>query len=218
MVKVQIWDLPVRIFHWLLPLLLGFSWYSAETRMMDWHRYSGYGILGLLSFRLCWGLWGSHTARFSSFVKGPARVVAYVRGVRQVPSDVVGHNPLGAWSVVALLLVMTIQVSSGLFAVDVDGLESGPLSHLVSFEGGRLLADVHEATFNGLLALVAVHLLAILWYEGVRKERLVGPMVHGRKDLVGDAPPPLSAVPARLVVALASSALVVYLVSSGLRF
>ncbi|MEA3298889.1 MAG: cytochrome b/b6 domain-containing protein [Pseudomonadota bacterium] len=218
MTKIKIWDLPIRIFHWLLPLLLGFSWYSAENRLMDWHRYSGYGILGLLSFRLCWGLWGSHTARFSSFVKSPARVLAYARGGGQGPSGFAGHNPLGGWSVVALLLLLAAQVGSGLFAVDVDGLESGPLSYLVSFDGGRWLANVHGVSFNILLALVTVHLLAILWYEGVRKERLVLPMVHGHKALVGDAPPPLSAAPARLVAALASSALVVYLVSSGFRF
>src|SRR5690606_7310394 len=152
MTKIKIWDLPIRIFHWLLPLLLGFSWYSAENRLMDWHRYSGYGILGLLSFRLCWGLWGSHTARFSSFVKSPARVFAYARGGGQGPSGFAGHNPLGGWSVVALLLVLAAQVGSGLFAVDVDGLESGPLSYLVSFDGGRWLANVHGVSFNILLA------------------------------------------------------------------
>lgn len=226
MVKVKIWDLPIRIFHWLLPLLLGFSWYSAETRAMDWHRYSGYSILGLLIFRICWGLWGSYTARFSSFVKSPATVLAYARGRRQGQSGFAGHNPLGGWSVVALLLLLAAQVSSGLFAVDVDGLESGPLSYLVSFDGGRLLADIHEVSFNILLAVVAVHLLAILWYEVIRKERLVLPMVHGHKQLADDIqqtapvpqPAPLPARITRLVVALLLSAVVVYLVSSGFRF
>ncbi|MFA5494456.1 MAG: cytochrome b/b6 domain-containing protein [Porticoccaceae bacterium] len=217
MVKVKIWDLPVRIFHWSLIALLGFSWYSAEIRAMDWHRYSGYGILGLLAFRLCWGLWGSHTARFSTFVKGPATVSAYLRGHLARPSTVVGHNPLGGWSVLALLLVLTLQVSSGLFAVDVDGLESGPLSYLVSFDAGRALADIHEVSFNVLLALVAVHVLAILWYECVRRERLVLPMVHGHKQIAGEAPAKLSAGAGRVVATVALSALLVYLVSIGFR-
>ena len=221
MEKIKIWDLPIRIFHWLLPLLLGFSWYSAETRAMEWHRYSGYSILGLLIFRLCWGLWGSHSARFSTFIKGPASVLAYARG-QKTQSTTVGHNPLGGWSVAALLLLLAVQVSSGLFAVDVDGLESGPLSYMVSFDGGRVLADIHEVSFNILLTLVAVHLLAILWYEFVRKERLVMPMVNGHKQFADEAPPAalptLSARPVRLVAALVLSAAVVYLVSSGFRF
>lgn len=218
MVKVKIWDLPIRIFHWSLIALLGFSWYSAEIRAMDWHRYSGYGILGLLAFRLCWGLWGSYTARFSTFVKGPAAVSAYVRGQLAGPSTVAGHNPLGGWSVLALLLILTLQVSSGLFAVDVDGLESGPLSYLVSFDAGRALADIHEVSFNVLLALVAVHVLAILWYECVRKERLVLPMLHGHKQLADEFPAKLSAGAGRFAAAVALSALLVCLVSIGFRF
>ncbi|KJS08783.1 MAG: Ni/Fe-hydrogenase 1 b-type cytochrome subunit [Gammaproteobacteria bacterium BRH_c0] len=222
MVKVKIWDLPIRIFHWLLPLLLGFSWYSAETRAMDWHRYSGYAVLGLLIFRLCWGLWGSHSARFASFIKGPASVLAYVRGPKPLAPAIVGHNPLGGWSVAALLLVLTVQVGSGLFAVDVDGLESGPLSRLVSFDAGRSLADIHEVSFNILLALVAVHLVAILWYEFARKERLVMAMLHGHKQLDSDShsslPPTPSSLPVRLLAALGLSAVMVYLISSGFRF
>src|SRR5688572_22217569 len=103
---------------------------------MDWHRYSGYTMLGLLTFRIYWGIAGSSTARFARFVAGPRAVLNHLRLPREERARVMGHTPLGGWSVVALLLAMIVQVSLGLFATDIDGIESGPLSHLVSFDTG----------------------------------------------------------------------------------
>jgi cytochrome b len=176
--RIRVWDVPTRIVHWSLLGLFAFSWWSAETHQMDYHRYSGYALLGLLLFRLYWGVFGSSTARFAQFIKGPSAIAVYLRGNQ---TKTIGHNPLGAWSVVVLLGLLIAQVTLGLFTVDVDGLESGPLSNLVSFETGRACAKVHELVFNLLLAMIALHVAAILFYRIVKRDNLVGPMIVGWK-------------------------------------
>lgn len=180
--RTRVWDGPTRIVHWGLVLCVALSWWTAENGAMDWHRYSGYTLLGLLIFRLYWGVAGGSTAKFSSFVRGPATTLAYARSLFMKNSEpaVPGHNPLGAWSVLALLTLLLAQVVLGLFAVDVDGIESGPLSAYVSFDAGRACAEWHETVFNVLLALIALHVAAVLFYLFARKQNLIGAMVHGR--------------------------------------
>lgn len=180
--RPRVWDVPTRIVHWGLVLLVGLSWWTAENGVMDWHRYSGYTLLGLVIFRLYWGFAGGSTAKFSSFVRGPAATLSYARSLFAKKSEpaVPGHNPLGAWSVLALLALLLTQVVLGLFAVDVDGIESGPLSAYVSFDAGRACADWHETVFNVLLAFIALHVIAVLFYLIGRKQNLIGAMVHGR--------------------------------------
>lgn len=208
-----VWDGPTRLFHWLLVGLIGFSWWSAENYHMDWHYKSGLAAFGLLVFRLLWGLFGSSTARFRQFVKGPVGVWSYLRG-RSVPS--IGHNPLGGWSVIALLLALATQVVSGLFTVDVDGLESGPLSYLVSFDIGRVAADVHALSFNILLALIALHVLAIAFYVIVKRRNLIGAMITGHERT--DAPIQIARGGwVRLVLAVAAAALLTWWVAGGAR-
>lgn len=175
--RLKVWDLPTRLFHWAIVVLVGFSWWSAETGHMDWHYRSGLAALVVLTFRLLWGLVGGSTARFGNFVRSPAAVIAYLRGTGG--SARAGHNPLGGYSVVAMLLALVVQVGTGLFAGDIDGLESGPLNHLVSFDQGRTAAAVHEFAFLAIQILVALHVLAIVWYA-VRGRRLIGPMITGR--------------------------------------
>src|SRR5271167_4026225 len=121
--RAVVWDLPVRATHWLVAVLIPFSWWSATNDHLPWHRLSGYTILGLLVFRLLWGFCGSPTARFDQFLRGPRGVMAYVRGEA---APVVGHNPLGGWSVVAMLAVLAGQIGLGLFSVDEDSIEAGP--------------------------------------------------------------------------------------------
>ena len=123
---VRIWDPLIRLVHWLMAILVGVSWWTAENGELDYHRYSGYALLGLLVLRIFWGFFGSRTARFASFVKGPRVIGTYLR---QLPARTAahmpampGHNPLGALSVIALLLALAAQVTLGLFAVDVDGI------------------------------------------------------------------------------------------------
>lgn len=183
MTIVRVWDLPTRLFHWLLAGLFVFSWWSAENREMEWHLRSGAVLLGLLVFRLLWGVAGSSTARFASFVRSPAAVLHYIRG--SASEKRAGHNPLGGYSVLAMLLALAVQIASGLFATDVDGLESGPLSYRVSFDQGRAAAEIHEGAFAVLQVLVAVHILAILFYLFVRRRNLVRPMVTGNDHALG---------------------------------
>lgn len=211
--RVRIWDLPVRLVHWSLVLLVPFSWWSATYDHLPWHRLSGYTILGLLVFRLIWGVVGSQTARFASFVRGPAAIVAYVRGRG---GAYLGHTPLGGLSVLALLASLILQVSLGLFSVDQDGFEAGPLSHFVSFEQGRAIASLHELNFYGLLGLIALHLGAIAFYR-LRRRDLIGPMLTGKGPLPDGlgAPRPGRAV-AAVLAAAAAIAIAVFL-ARGLR-
>lgn len=175
---MKVWDLPTRLFHWLIVLLIGFSWWSAETGHMDWHYRSGLAALVMLLFRLLWGMVGGSTARFSNFLRSPASVIAYLRRPKE-SIHAPGHNPLGGYSVIAMLLTLVVQVGTGLLAVDIDGIESGPLSYLVSFDQGRAAAGVHEIAFAALQTLIVLHLLAIAWYR-IRGRRLIMPMLTGR--------------------------------------
>jgi cytochrome b len=176
---VLVWDLPVRLLHWLIVIAVGVSWWSAEERVMDVHRYSGYTLLGLVVFRIYWGFAGSSTARFGEFIRGPRAIAEYLRNP-PAPAQP-GHNPLGGWSVLALLLLLATQVTLGLFVTDVDGLESGPLSYLVSFETSRVLAEAHEIVFNVLLAFIALHIAAVAFYLLARRKNLIGAMFTGRQ-------------------------------------
>lgn len=179
--RLLVWDIYIRLFHWLLVALLGFSWWSGERHEMEWHRLSGYAILFLLIFRLYWGFVGSGTARFGHFVRSPRAAFAYLGHLRTRPyRATAGHNPVGGWSVLLMLVSLVAMVTAGLFAVDVDGLESGPLANYVSFDQGRVAADLHGLLFNLLLALVALHIVAILYYLLRLRHNLIGPMIHGR--------------------------------------
>ena len=132
----------------------------------------------MLIFRLLWGFVGSSTARFSSFVRGPASVVAHLRG----KWNGIGHTPLGALSVVAVLLAVAMQVGLGLIAQDEDGIYMGPLAGLVSSDSSDKARDIHELWFNVILALIALHVLAILYYR-LRGKKLTLPMITGRAEL-----------------------------------
>jgi cytochrome b len=176
--EVAIWDLPTRLFHWLLVILIGFSWWTAEYHYDDLHIWSGIAVLSLLIFRILWGIVGSSTARFASFVRGPKAVLGYLQGSWRG----IGHSPLGALSVVALLVMIGIQVGLGLFASDEDGIMQGPLARLVSIDAGDWAREWHEELFNVLLALIGLHVAAIVFYR-LRGKKLVGPMITGRGQL-----------------------------------
>src|SRR5262249_49755834 len=132
--------------HGLFVLLVSLSWYTGKNGLLTEHRVFGYAILTLVLFRIYWGFGGSSTARFAQFVRGPRSVLRYVRAFcrHEEPPTCLGHNPLGAWNVIALLFLLLLQCTLGLFAVDVDGLGSGPLAAYVRFETGRQVARVHE--------------------------------------------------------------------------
>jgi cytochrome b len=184
-VTVRVWDLPVRVFHWTLLVLVAFSVATAYAggSWMDWHMRSGYAVLALLAFRIAWGFVGTRHARFANFVRGPAAIGAYLRslGDGAHPASV-GHNPLGALSVLALIAVVGVQVGTGLFAND-DIFTEGPLAKLVSKFASDQATTVHYWNQWALYALVAMHVLAVLVHRVRFGDNLVGPMIAGTKAL-----------------------------------
>ncbi len=179
---VKLWDLPIRLVHWSFVALLPALWWTAENGRMDLHIQLGMVMLILVLFRILWGLFGSSTARFASFVRGPVSVARYMRGLFGKEGEaIVGHNPLGALSVVALLLLLAVQVGLGLFASDTDGLYYGPLNSLVGYDAAEAATEWHELGFNVILAVVVLHILAIVFYLTVKRDNLVGPMITGSK-------------------------------------
>jgi cytochrome b len=216
-VRARLWDGPTRIVHWALVILIAFAWWSAEVGKMDWHRWSGYAVTGLIVFRLIWGFAGSASARFASFVRGPAATLAYVRTLpSRAKTDLPGHNPLGAWSVLAILAVLAAQVVTGLFAVDIDAIEAGPLSDRVDFDTGRLFAKWHHWSFWALEALVALHIAAVAFYLAYKRANLVGAMVTGRQAFAED--PKLAFAPVwRAALAAIVAGALAWFVAKGLR-
>jgi len=212
--RVRVWDVPTRLLHWLMVASFAVCWWTGETGRLEWHRWSGYLVLGLIVFRIYWGFLGSSTARFAAFLRGPRTIASYLRG-RWSPSP--GHNPLGALSVIGLLALSGLQVVLGLFAVDVDGIESGPLSVYVSFETGRAAAEWHDTVFDVLLWLVGLHIIAIAWYRVFRGEKLLGAMLHGNRDLPGtpSSVGPVSAV--RLIIGVLLAAAFTWLVTRAFQ-
>lgn len=181
--KVRIWDLPTRLIHWSLPLLVAGLWYTGQTSDIATHKTLGLTIFGLVTFRTLWGFIGSSTARFAGFVRGPGTVLAYLKSLRNgTAAPSVGHNPIGALSVVTLLCLLAAQIGSGLFAQDVDGLESGPLSYLVSYDTADAARGWHHLTFDLLLVMTGFHLAAILLHLAVKRDNLIRPMVTGSKQ------------------------------------
>lgn len=215
-VRVRLWDGPVRLVHWLLVGLVAFSWWAVEDHL-NWHRWSGYAVMGLVLFRIYWGFAGSGAARFSSFVKGPKATLAYLPAMSsRAPSDTPGHNPLGALSIVAILAVLVALVGTGLFTVDIDAFEGGPLSDRVSFETGRAIAEIHELVFRALQALVVLHVAAVLYYRYWKRTNLVGPMITGWRVFPTD--PGLGRAPWwRLLVGIVMAGALAWFLAKGFR-
>lgn len=173
--KQPLWDLPTRLFHWLIVVCVGLSWWSGEQGDFDWHVWSGYSVIVLVLFRLTWGFIGSQHSRFSDFLRGPTAVLAYLRG-RSAGSP--GHNPLGGWSIVLLLTLLLIQAVSGLFNSD-DLMFQGPFYHAASGEFRDFMGVIHEFVFYVLLGFIALHLLAVIYHQCLKKVPLLQAMIRG---------------------------------------
>ncbi len=182
-----VWDLPTRLFHWTLVGLIAFSWWSAEEEHFDWHIWSGIAVLTLLVFRILWGFVGSSTARFANFVRGPRGILEYLRDMKGWRP--VGHTPIGALSVLAMLGAIALQVGLGLFAVDKDGLYEGPLAYLIDAETAEEIADLHEDWFDVILILIGLHIAALLFYRLFLGKKLVGPMLTGSGAIESETEP-----------------------------
>jgi len=224
--RIRVWDVPVRLFHWTLVVLMVTSYFSGKAGgdWMQLHFWSGYSILTLLLFRIVWGFIGSTTARFSDFVKGPSaafRHLAELAGADR-PRDA-GHNPLGGAMVVVLIFAVLAQAIAGLFAADTDmGTVNGPLTKLVSDKFIDKATAFHVFWINVLLVLAGVHVLAAIVYLVWKRQNLIGAMIHGHKpidDVVhpGQPAPRLQFASGRLAISLliACAAIVYFIVRLG---
>lgn len=220
---VKVWDLPTRVFHWGLVVAvvtlvitgnIGGNW-------MVWHMRAGYLVGALLLFRVIWGLGGGHWSRFATFVPSPGRLLSYLRGDGDASSGL-GHNPLGALSVMAMLLLLTLQVASGLVSDDEIAF-SGPLFAFVSSQVSGLATWYHKDIGKlGLIALVVLHLLAIAYYRVMKHKHLVRAMVTGHQE-THQASPRASddSLPSRLLalaIFAACAGLMVWVASLGQGF
>ncbi|MES2956821.1 MAG: cytochrome b/b6 domain-containing protein [Pseudomonadota bacterium] len=208
--SVRVWDLPTRLFHWLLTLTLIASVVSGQIggNAMVWHTRFGLVVLALLLFRLVWGFAGGYWSRFASFLYGPRKVIAYLRGDGGPGGRYdIGHSPVGALSVWALLALLALQVATGLMADD-EIATTGPLNRFVSGKAATAASAWHEGPGKWLLlSLVFVHVLAVLYYLWRRRRNLIAPMIHGDMSLPVDAVSSKDGVRARLVaLAIVASA------------
>jgi cytochrome b len=217
--KIRVWDLPTRLFHWSLAACIvglvatGYTGGSA----MNWHARIGYAALALLLFRLLWGVVGGRWSRFSSFLYSPGSVINYLHG-RPHPDHLIGHNPLGAASVFAMLAVLLAQVATGLVGDDEISF-TGPLNRFVESSKGLAATWYHKRVGQWLLlALVVLHIGAVLYYLVRRKDNLIRAMVGGDKALARPAPESRDTAGTRLLalgLLAACSAAVAWLVSLG---
>jgi len=183
MYSVQVWDIPTRLFHWILVGLVIFSFITGKIGLsaMRYHEWSGVAILVLVVFRLLWGFLGGRYSRFSNFIKSPAAVIRYALSLPGEDSKpYIGHNPLGGWSIIAMLTSLLVQAGTGLFAND-DILTEGPLYAMVSKQTSDWLTGVHHLNQKVLLVLVLIHIAAVLFYLIVKRENLIKPMITGNK-------------------------------------
>ncbi len=188
--SIRVWDLPTRAFHWVLTVLIALQYATGEFGLLDmrWHMWLGYATLALIVFRVLWGFAGSQTSRFSDFVRSPVAAVRYLKSLFSTnPQRSIGHNALGGWSVLALLLCVAIQAVSGLFASD-DIDTDGPLVAHVSRSTMKWMTRVHHWNENVLLVLIGLHIVAVLLYLLLRHENLILPMLNGRKSLAESRP------------------------------
>ncbi|MBU3605404.1 cytochrome b/b6 domain-containing protein [Polynucleobacter sp. MWH-Creno-3A4] len=178
---IRVWDLPLRLFHWLLVLCIVGSLVSVNLggNAIEWHAYFGYCILSLLIFRIVWGFVGSTHARFVTFFPNITNIMDYLKG--RAPK-VLGHNPIGALSVFALLFVLTVQASTGLF-VDDEVAFQGPFAKYVSNATVSFLSEIHESNQVLIYALIAIHIAAIFFYKKFKGEDLIKPMISGDKEI-----------------------------------
>ena len=214
MKSISLWDLPTRLFHWLLVLCVTGSLVSVNLggTWMVWHERCGLAVIGLLSFRLAWGIVGSTHARFQEFVPGPAAISAYLKGEWQG----LGHNPLGALSVFAMLGLLGFQAVTGLFATDAIAF-NGPLYRAVSSSWNDTITSWHKLTEWFIYGLIGLHIASVLFYTLVKKDNLIAPMITGRKNVSAEvASERKGGGWIALIVALVVAGIAIWLANGGI--
>ena len=201
-----VWDLPVRLFHWLTVFLVAAAYVTWRLNWMDWHAYAGEALLALLLFRFAWGFIGSDTARFNRFLTSPGTALRHLAHVfRREPDTQVGHNAAGGWMVLLLLFLLLGQTMTGLIDNN-DIADAGPLTNIMPAWLSNLIDALHTWLWDALLAAIVLHLLAIGVYALAKGHNLVRPMLTGRKSLPRDGVAPRHASPLLALLVLAGSA------------
>jgi cytochrome b len=214
MPRIRVWDLPTRIFHWMLAVLVVFSFTTGKIggSWLDWHMRSGYAILTLVLFRIAWGIVGSETSRFARFVRGPGAFLRYAGDIAaKRRRAAIGHNPMGGWMVLLMLALLVAQAASGLFADD-EIATQGPLAVKVSNAVVAKMTALHY--YNGwtLAAAVLIHVVAIATYWMAWRENLVAPMWTGWREFHGAAQPAVRSAWIAAVIASLAAGFVYWLV------
>lgn len=208
------WDLPVRVTHWVIALAVAGCWatHCAGIEWFVWHRRFGYTVLVLVAFRIAWGFVGTRHARFANFVRGPRAILEYLRGRTAAP---VGHNPLGALSVLALLATLLVQAGTGLYAND-EIMNAGPFYGWIDPASSNRITGVHRACSEVLLVLIGLHLIAVAWLVAVRRRPLLRAMITGARP-AALVPADQSIAGSRLALALALVAVLAGLLALAIR-
>ncbi|HEX4051726.1 MAG TPA: cytochrome b/b6 domain-containing protein [Steroidobacteraceae bacterium] len=207
--RVLVWELPVRLFHWAIVLLVASAYISWRINWMDWHVWIGYAALTAVLFRLLWGFLGGECARFAGFIASPRAALAHLRHVlRREPDRQVGHNAAGGWMVILLLALLLVETLSGLLIYN-DIADEGPLTELMPAHLASAIMATHALCWDLLLGAAGLHIAAILFYACVKRQDLVRPMITGRKALPPEVAAPRRGGALRAIVLLAISALAV---------
>jgi cytochrome b len=213
--SIRVWDLPIRFFHWSIVVLLIVAWVSQLEFWMRLHFYAGYAVLILLLFRLAWGVVGSDTARFRSFLTTPLGGLRHLAQFpRREPDTQIGHNAAGGWMVLILLLLLAAETLSGLFSRD-DDVSQGPFAYALSGAGTDTASRIHAICWTLVWIAVVLHVLAILAYWLVKRHNLLRPMITGKKRLpAATKPPRMASTPLAFAILAGAAALVAALVTA----
>jgi len=207
--KVLVWDIPTRLFHWLVAALVATAYVTWRLNWMNWHVRAGYAVLAAVLFRLLWGFFGSDTTRFARFVAGPGAAARHLaHALRREPDRQVGHNAAGGWMVLLFLLLLLAETLTGLY-VNNDVADEGPLTELTPASVANAITALHWIIWDALLAAIVLHVLAIIAYAVVKRHNLVTPMITGRKSLPVSVPAPHMTGSVRALILLGCSALAV---------
>ena len=205
---VLVWDIFIRVFHWLIVALVAAAYATWQLNWMVWHGWVGDAVLTLLLFRLSWGFFGSETARFRGFLSSPRRVLQHLKySLRREPDHQVGHNPAGGWMVLILLALLLVETLTGLYVAN-DIADEGPMTEMVPAWAANAIASSHAIVWDALLAAIVLHVLAIAGFAAIKGQNLLRPMITGTKVLPASVAEPRVGSPALAALLLLGCAMV----------
>ncbi len=214
--KVLVWDGATRLFHWVVVMLFAAAYVTWRLNRMNWHAYAGYALFTAILFRILWGFFGSETTRFSRFLASPRAAARHLaHALRREPDRQAGHNPAGGWMVLLLLLLLLCETLTGVYVAN-DVADEGPFTELIPAPVANTITALHWIIWDALLAAVALHLLAVVFYAVVKGQNLLLPMVTGWKTLPAGVQQPRMVGATRAAVLLGCSALAVAVLANVL--